>query len=312
MSKRKIGMVALLMAAIVAVSALFTLLAGVSHGDKDRLRVVASFYPVYIASLYLTNGVEGVQVVSLTQPQTGCLHDYQLSPDNLITLEGADALVLNGAGAESFLDNVLSQRPELPVIDTSEGIALLENGHEDHDDHDHDHDHGLYNEHIWTSPARYRQQVENLRAGLCSLDPGHADAYNANAAAYTQAIDQMEERLREAFASLQTTDSVIFHNSLAYLAQDMGLRVAASLPIGEESGVSAADLAAAQEAAKTAGKILLLYDSQYPVSYEYIGNGAAESRTLVLDTAVVGPADKNAWLDAMARNADAVLAAADG
>ena len=140
MPKKKMGQIALLMAGIVAVSAVITAFTGKKAAVKEGIRVVASFYPVYIAALNVVGDTEGVDVVSLTQPQTGCLHDYQLSPDNLLMLEDADVLVLNGAGAESFLDNVLHQRPQLPVIDTSAGIPLLEvDGHVHTEENGHDH-----------------------------------------------------------------------------------------------------------------------------------------------------------------------------
>ena len=96
-------------------------------------------------------------MVSLTGPTTGCLHDYQLSPDNRITLSGASLLAVNGAGAESFLDGVLAQSPDLPVVDTSAGVPLIESGeHHEHEGHDHsEQEEVFYNEHIWTSPDRY-------------------------------------------------------------------------------------------------------------------------------------------------------------
>lgn len=85
---RTYGKVALLMAGILAASVLLTLAVGVDRRPAGKTRIVASFYPVYIAVLNLTAGVDGVEVVSLTGPTTGCLHDYQLSPDNRITLSG--------------------------------------------------------------------------------------------------------------------------------------------------------------------------------------------------------------------------------
>ncbi len=312
MTAKKIGGIALLMAAIVAVSAAVTAFTGTDGKKKARLRVAASFYPVYIAALNLTDGVEGVETLSLTQPQTGCLHDYQLSPDNLVTLDDADVLVINGAGAEAFLSQVTAQLPELPVIDTSEGISLLEGSREHHhEEGEGEEEHFLLNEHIWTSPSRYRQQIENLRDGLCALDPGNAAHYRNNAAAYLESIAAAETDLREAAAALPARSAVIFHDSLAYFAQDLGLTVAAALPMGEEAALSAAELKEAQEAAAAAGQILLLYDSQYPAAYTYVGDGAAWRRILTLDMGVTGPADKNAWLNAMSKNADALWAAAE-
>ena len=47
------------------------------------LRIVTSFYPVYIATLNVAKDVPGVEVVNLTPPLTGCLHDYQMTAGRL-------------------------------------------------------------------------------------------------------------------------------------------------------------------------------------------------------------------------------------
>ena len=317
--RRRYGAVALLMAAILAVCIVVTGFTRVTEREDGRLRLVAASYPVYIAALNVADGIDGVQVVNLVPSQTGCLHDYQLSPDNMITLSGADALLLNGAGAESFLDSAREQFPDLVTIDTSEGVSLLESLHVHGHDHDHDHDAGgevseeelvYYNEHIWTSPARYRQQVENLRDGLAALDPGHAEDYAANAGAYLDQIDRVYRELQEAAGMLPTDACITFHDSLAYLAEDLGLRPVAALSIGEDAGVSASDIRAAEQAAEQAGTVLLLYDSQYPQEYDYIAQSAADARVLTLDTAAGGQDDKDAWLDAMRQNAQALRDAA--
>ena len=49
---------------------------------NNRLNVVTSFYPVYIATLNIADNVPGVKVTNLSKPETGCLHDYQLSSDD--------------------------------------------------------------------------------------------------------------------------------------------------------------------------------------------------------------------------------------
>ena len=62
-STRIYGKVALLMAGILAASVLLTLAVGVDRRPAGKTRIVASFYPVYIAALNLADGVEGVEVV---------------------------------------------------------------------------------------------------------------------------------------------------------------------------------------------------------------------------------------------------------
>ncbi len=308
--KRLAGGVALLMAGITAVSLGVTALLGLYRTEQtEGFSIMASFYPVYTAALNVAGGIDGVTVSCLTQPQTGCLHDYQLSPEEIIALKKADLLVLNGAGAEAFLSAALAQLPDLPVADTAAGVPLVEGHEHDHDHEDHaDEPDAFANEHIWMSPARYARQVENLRDALTAADPDHAAAYRANAETYLGKIREIEKRLERAAGALPYRDCITFHDSAAYLAEDLSLNVIASLPLGEESGASAGELAEAAEAVR-GRQVLLLYDGQYPTDYAYLGDYADASRTVVLDTAVKPAAGENPadrWLLAMDRNLQAL------
>ena len=104
----------------------------------DILTVVTSFYPMYIATLNIVDGVKGVRIENLSEPQTGCLHDFQLTPEDMKLLSTADVFVINGGGIESFMSDVAKAYPKLDVVEACEDVALLS---EDDADSDHDHDH---------------------------------------------------------------------------------------------------------------------------------------------------------------------------
>ena len=104
----------------------------------DILTVVTSFYPMYIAALNIVDGVEGVRLENLSEPQTGCLHDFQLTPEDMKLLSTADVFVINGGGIESFMSDVAKAYPKLDVVEACEDVVLLS---EDDADSDHDHDH---------------------------------------------------------------------------------------------------------------------------------------------------------------------------
>ena len=104
----------------------------------DMLTVVTSFYPMYIATLNIVDGVEGVRLENLSEPQTGCLHDFQLTPEDMKLLSTADVFVINGGGIESFMSDVAKAYPKLDVVEACEDVALLS---EDDADSEHDHDH---------------------------------------------------------------------------------------------------------------------------------------------------------------------------
>lgn len=123
-------------------AALLTLLIFLSPTFAAAETVITSFYPIYLFALNLTQGIDGITIRNLAAPNTGCLHDYQLSTGDMKVLNKADVFLINGAGMESYLTRVMDTFPKLPVVDASTGITLLtEDGMDEYvDDHDHDHE----------------------------------------------------------------------------------------------------------------------------------------------------------------------------
>ncbi len=296
--------IAAMLAVITLLGVGITALTAPRADERQALRVVTSFYPVYIAAQNVAGGIDGVEVVNMVDGQFGCLHDYQMSPLDRVVLESADVFVMNGAGAEPFLDAVLRQVSLPSVIDLSQHIDLLESGHvhrHDGEEHHHDgEDEMTANDHVWMSPMRYRQQIETLRDGLMAADPARAQMYAQNAAAYLRQIEDVETRLRQAAQPFAQMKTVLFHDSLAYLAEDLDLHVATALNVGEDNQVSAATLSQAEDALVGEEAALFLYDSQYEtVGYTYLQELPTVSFATAVDTAVTGDGKADAWLRAM-------------
>ena len=134
--KRKIITVSVLLVLIV----ITTILAiNVNENKDNKFNIVTSFYPIYVATLNVTDGVQDVLVTNLTNNQGGCIHDYVLTTTELVTLAKADVLVINGANMEGFMDKVISNFDELKIIDSSEGIDTIheecDNSHEEQHGH---------------------------------------------------------------------------------------------------------------------------------------------------------------------------------
>lgn len=211
----------------------------------DILTVVTSFYPMYIAALNIVDGVEGVRLENLSEPQTGCLHDFQLTPEDMKLLSTADVFVINGGGIESFMSDVAKAYPKLDVVEACEDVALLseDDADSDHDhdhdadaesdsDHDHDHeadtesdsahdhDHGDENAHAWMSVPRYRTMVQTIASRLAEKDAKHADEYYANAKAYDAKLAVLEEKINSIKSLTNGQNIIIFHEAYAYVADD--------------------------------------------------------------------------------------------
>lgn len=106
--------------------------------SEDTLVIMTSCNPIYIATCNVVGDIEGVVVENLSQPTTGCLHDYTLTTQDMKNLSKADALIINGGGMEGYLDNVMTAYPNLTIIDASADIAYIEDEEADYDEHDHE------------------------------------------------------------------------------------------------------------------------------------------------------------------------------
>ena len=186
--------------------------------------IVTSFYPVWILTLNLTDGLDGVDVVNLAEPTTGCLHDYTLQNSDMVTLSRADALLVNGAGMEAFLPVVTGAYPDLPVIDATDGLPFL---HESETVEIGEAEEGEeVNSHLWLDPQRAAGMAANLADGLIRLMPDREAKILENLHAYQERLQALDETIREETKDVNRK-VIIFHEAFPYFAESCGLTAAA-------------------------------------------------------------------------------------
>ena len=159
---------------ISIISALFICIfaSGCQKNFAKQTRYVASCYPVYIITLNLIDGIEGTEVIHMSENHQGCLHDFQIQSEDLKNIEKSSAFIINGAGMENFLKKVTDEIPQIKIIDSSKNIELLENNCHHHHSHEHE-----YNPHIWMSIDNYIKQTENIAEDLIESDPENEEKY---------------------------------------------------------------------------------------------------------------------------------------
>ncbi len=141
--KNKYVFTAVLLAAILFVGSVLTMAYVRTERKKEQakdsdLLVVTSFYPMYVAAENVIGDVEGVTLENLSEPQTGCLHDYQLTAADMKLLSKADVFIVNGGGIESFLSDVAESYPNLKIVQACDGIELLESAEGTEESHSDD------------------------------------------------------------------------------------------------------------------------------------------------------------------------------
>ncbi|MBR4539614.1 MAG: zinc ABC transporter substrate-binding protein [Clostridia bacterium] len=271
----------------------------------EDVSVMATFYPVYILAENVLDGVEGVTLSSMTPPSTGCLHDYQLLTSDMRALAKCSALLINGAGMETFLPDVTGQFPDLTVIDCSQGVELLT----EEEDHGHDHEQVTYNAHIWLAPENAIQMVRNLRDGLSALLPDQKDRIAENAEAYIAKLSALDEELRAAVEPLPRKQIVTFHEAFPYFARAYGLEVAAVVALEPDEPISPRMLKQVIEKVRAAGNPPLFSEPQYENTA--LRTVAQETGATVyeLDPLVTGDGAKTAYEDVMRKNLTVLLTA---
>lgn len=297
----------------------------------DMLTVVTSFYPMYIAALNIVDGVEGVRLENLSEPQTGCLHDFQLTPEDMKLLSTADVFVINGGGIESFMSDVAKAYPKLDVVEACEDVALLseDDADSDHDhdhdadtesdsDHDHDHeadaesdsahdhDHGDENAHAWMSVPRYRTMVQTIASRLAEKDAKHADEYYANAKAYDAKLAVLEEKINSIKSLTNGHNIIIFHEAYAYVADDFSMNACYLLDLDEERSVSAGEIKQVICAIKDDGVSVILAEELYGKSMGDTVSRETDVHVIYIDPLNRGEYDKDSYLYGMEHNIELI------
>ena len=202
----------------------------ISSKDKeDKIKVVTSFYPMYLLTSNVVKDIDNVELINMTDSSTGCLHDYSLTTDNVKLLEDCDIFIINGAGMESFLDKVLKQNPDLKIIDASEGIELIKSDYtQESEDHDHDHDHvhdEEYNPHVWLSVKNAIKQVENIENKLIEYNSINKDMYIKNTKEYVAQLTNLDNKIHSELDNIENKNIVTFHEAFPYFAKEYGLNI---------------------------------------------------------------------------------------
>ena len=264
---------------------------GGGKGTDGKFRIVTSFYPIYIDALNLAAGIDDVEVVNLTKPTVGCLHDYQLTTEEMKILETADILIVNGFGMESFLDKVTAAQPSLKIIDLSKAediTPIVENG--------------VVNPHVWLSVTYDKRQVIELSNRLSELDKDHALNYRKNALDYVTRLDMLREEMHNALDFLPHKDIVTFHEAFPYFAKEFDLNVIAV--IEREPGIEPTP----KELQETIEKLnaietkVIFTEPQYPAKAAETLARETGAKIYVLDPIVSGDGSPDSYINVMLEN----------
>ena len=281
---------------------------------RDDILVMTSCNPIYIATSNVVGDIDGVTVENLSQPTTGCLHDYTLTTEDMKNLAACDVLVVNGGGMEGYLDDVIAAYPNLAIIDTFEAVEdtypiFKEEDEESEEDEDHihsetseEHHHDSeFNSHIWMSEEIFAGQVTAIADGLAQIDANHAKEYKANALTFNDTLGKYIDKAG-VDQLLGGKNVAILHEAFAYTAQSLGANIVATMDLDEERQVSAGEVSTFIDEIVNNDVKVVFAEYDYGSAMGKLIEEQTDAKVVYLETLVHGTYDKDDYISVLNKN----------
>jgi zinc transport system substrate-binding protein len=214
-----------------AFASLFALVACAPKGDDitQGSKIWVSLLPqqAIVAAVVGEHGTVDVMVRPGLSPET-----YSPSVPQMAALAKADIYFGIGIPLERVIQGKIeSSMPQLVFVQTADAAHDEHANDGEHDEHaehlesmEHaGHSHDGKDPHVWMDPIWMLGFVEQVRDALIELDPAAAADYNANAAAVSQQLRELDAALRDQLAPYAGGSFYINHPSLGHFAERYGL-----------------------------------------------------------------------------------------
>ena len=196
---------------------------------KDKPEVLTTF--TVLADLARNVAGDRLKVRSIVKPGSE-IHGYQPTPSDIEQASSADLIIENGLGLELWARKFTASAGDIPTVTLSDGMEPLLIAEDAYA--------GKPNPHAWMSPKRTMAYVDQLEQAFVQLDPAGADQFKANAVAYKQSLQRLDQELRSALETIPPERRVLVscEGAFTYLASDYGLEEAYLWPVNAESQVT--------------------------------------------------------------------------
>ena len=200
-----------------------------NQSDSGKPEVLTTF--TVLADLARNVAGDRLTVQSIVKPGSE-IHGYQPTPSDIERASQADLIVENGLGLELWARKFTANAGNIPSVTLSDGmdpLLIAEDAYA-----------GKPNPHAWMSPQRTMAYVDQLEQAFRGLDPAGAEQFSANAAAYKQQLQDLDDELRSALDAIPAERRVLVscEGAFTYLARDYGLDEAYLWPVNAESQVT--------------------------------------------------------------------------
>ena len=277
----------------------------------EQFTIYATFFPVYALSELVLDGVPGIRLKQLIQPQDGCLRSYTLSDWDAYLMAEADAVIMNGSGLESFSGIYSQFEGEGPAfIDSTSSILPIATAGESEES---SHLAGV-NPWLFLSVDGAIQMTEAIAANMIMLDPDYEEIYLKNLDSAKKQLQALKDEIEQIMNGADLTVPVaLMHEGLIYTAEELGLNVAVRIEHESGAWMDENEMNQALSLIGEANAKVVLIEKQAPDSIIRVLEEAG-IQTALLDTLSNGneALGSEGYFDAMKNNAEAIANALSG
>lgn len=197
--------------------------------NEKKISVIATFYP--LQEFARAVGGDAISVKSIV-PIGIEPHDYEPTPQDIVSIYQADIFLLNGAGIDAWAEKIVPELKKrgIKVLQMSEVIGFLSPD-------------PVTDPHFWLDPMWAEQEITAIYQVLADHDPENDKAYSENADRYFADLGELYFDYETGLRQCKTRTVVASHNAFAHLAKRYDFEIISASGFSEGTEVLPSEIA---------------------------------------------------------------------
>ncbi len=253
-----------------------------AYALNKTLSVITSVSP--ITNIVKNVGGDRINLTGLV-PEGVNYHTFELVPSDVIKLNKADLVIINGLfledNIEKAVNETLKKNPNIQLLKLGDNTV---NSTDWIFDFSFPKEQGHPNPHLWLNVAYAMQFVNLTRDKLIEMDPNNTGYYDDNANRYINLLKQLDEGIKSSVETIppQNRKLVTYHDSWAYFAPRYNMTVIGAVQPSDFSEPSPLDISKLIDQIKNE-KVPAIFASEV-FSNKIVDQIAKESNVSIVET----------------------------
>ncbi|PWU22936.1 zinc ABC transporter substrate-binding protein [Candidatus Cerribacteria bacterium 'Amazon FNV 2010 28 9'] len=274
MMKKYITLCVVAFAAVVLLFTVATTTKQTSTLSTDkRLHITTSFYPLYFFASQIVGS--HADVINIT-PSGAEPHDYEPTPQDILSINKSQLLFLNGGNLEAWGEKIQQIiDPKQTTVVTIGADITTQTVDEDGKT--------IIDPHVWLSPKLAEVEVKRIENAIEAKDPANKNTYQQNATALLEKLNTLDTEYTQGLRSCTQHTIVTSHAAFGYLATEYHLTQLPIAGLSPDEEPSAQQMASIAQFAKEHQIHTIFFESLVSPKLSQTIASEIGAQTLVLD-----------------------------